>query len=180
MASLSLTTPDRIMDDPEHDPSTDAGDTTVGPMTPVVGLGSDTTIQIGSPIPTSLKRKEPASAFSSASDVDGEDMAGSAMSLDLEPMRMVMQPPKAIPEEKEEEEVVAKPTEELAPEEEVASVENAGRGTRRRSVAAKPAPTSRRRTGGRRATSEPVDLATLETGLPGPTTRRRAKVARLS
>ncbi|KAK4699362.1 ser/thr/tyr protein kinase RAD53, partial [Phenoliferia sp. Uapishka_3] len=189
MDTASCTTPDRQdMDDSEsHDLSTDAG--TIGLPTPVVAqteFDPQSTRRMStsgdSPI-KATKRKEPASAFSSASDLD--EVEGSGMSLDGFTTRDLAR------EEWEKRGSVElnEEVDENGEEEEV----KGGRGGRRRATsaaAAREATPRRKSVATRGATpaaemvlredGSPDSLAQIDTGLPGPTTRRRAKVARLS
>lgn len=153
MASASQTTPDRQLGPDDEHGSTDAGDaTTAGLPTPSLSTGSTPPAPaVESPL-TSMKRKEPASAFSSASDV-----GGSAMSLD----------PPAVGKGK---------ARSASPMEDIQELEDEARSAKRRSTNA---PTPRRRSA-RGGTPATAPMSPVEPPSSGPTTRHRAKVARLS
>lgn len=194
MTSASQTTPERPTDAYEGEGeggSTDAGDqTTIGLNTPTgadpaPGLDTDATIHPAHSHSPAMKRKEPASAFSSASDVEAasDDGAGSAMSLD-EPGARMKGKGRSIEPMDEREELAE--LEELEEEAKAAASVKVAKGAKRRSIAASArAPTPRRKAGPRGGT--PTDAAPSSSqdapavdSLPGPTTRRRAKVARLT
>ncbi|KAL8278358.1 hypothetical protein RQP46_009250 [Phenoliferia psychrophenolica] len=188
MTSASQTTPERHPD-AEEGGSTDAGDqTTIGLPTPIVSetappLDADATIHPSHSHSPSTKRKEPASASSSASDVEAasDDGAGSAMSLDEPGARMKGKGRNIEPMDEREE------LEELEEEAKAAAAVKGAKGAKRRSIAATArTPAPRRKAGARGGTpaTDALPSSSQETSavddLPGPTTRRRAKVARLS
>lgn len=181
MQSASQTTPDRTLED-EQQP-TEPGDVSfVGLPTPQIP--EDCTIADSvSTSPTSHKRKQPASAFSSSSSNE-QDATPQVRAAVHSPMQVdggSAAPSPAATNVEEVDEAEAEAEVEAEAEEE--GPETTTR-RRRTSTTAKGKGTP----GGRRrsnkvavASSPPVeDVASVDTGLAGPVTRRRAKAARLS